>query len=144
MGKRKIEMKQILPYTEAVAYMEDLLQSFKAGKIVVASGDESIAMEPAEMTTISIEAKAKKGKNSISFEVSWADEAAGDFSISDKEPAPVPAKSETATPATREPAKTPSKTDDAPQAKPAKPKKAAKKAPAKGKTKKKGTTKSSK
>lgn len=107
MEKQKIEVKKNLEYTEAIAYMEALLQSLKAGTIVVQSGEDHITMTPAEHIGIKVEAKSKKGKQKFGLEISWTEGSSTDLTITDKEPAAPPATKESAEVAAREEAKTP-------------------------------------
>lgn len=136
MEKQKIGVKMNLPYTEAVAYLEDLLKSLKAGTIVVESGGDHVTMKPGDNVVIEVEAKVKKGKQKFGLEIGWTDGAAGDLTISDTEPEPEPEKQaapptapEKAAPAPEKaPAKKPAAKKTATPKTPAKP--AAKKAPA--------------
>lgn len=132
MEKKKIEVKKNLEYTKAIAYMEDLLQSLKAGTIVVQSGDEHLTMTPGEHIEIKVEAKSKKGKQKFGFELSWTESEAADLTISDTVPDTQLVKKEASEVATKQEAKTPAKTVKAetPATKPAA-KTPAKQAPAK-------------
>ena len=118
MEKQKIGVKMNLPYTEAVAYLEDLLKSLKAGTVVVESGGDHVTMKPGDNVVIEVEAKVKKGKQKFGLEIGWTDGTAGDLTISDTEPEP----EKTAAPPTA-----PAKAAPAPKKGPAK-KPAAKKA----------------
>ena len=111
MEKEKVGVKKTLQYKEAVAYMEDLTKSFKSGTIVIESGQDHVTMKPTNQVCIKVEAKTKKDKQKIGFEISWSDEQLADLKISDKEPTGVPAKVAPAqTPATKTEAAVPAKT----------------------------------
>jgi len=126
MEKEKIDVKTTLQFKDAVSYLEDLTKSFKSGTIVIESGENSVAMKPGEQIAIKVEAKRKKNKQKIGFEISWSDTENDNFKISDQMTAPVPAeikpaappaavtpasapanRVEAASPATKEEAKTP-------------------------------------
>lgn len=128
LEKNKIGTKQHLPYEEAIHYLEDLLKGFKAKKIVVSQGEDSLTLVPAEHVTIEIEAKAKKGKAKFELELGWSEAVDEPLSISDKEPTP---KSGPAAAKAASTAPAPQPAADAPAAKP-KGKTPAKDAPATG------------
>ncbi len=89
MEKTKISVEQTMAYEDAVAYLEDILASFKSKKIVVQRGEEFLAMIPPETVDVELSAKMKKGKAKLSLELSWRDVAAeGEtgVKISDSEP----------------------------------------------------------
>lgn len=92
MEKRKIDVKMSLSYSEVIAYLEDLLKSFKSRKIVVQTGEDHLVMTPPEQVGVKVEAKIKKDRQSIGFELSWVQCEPGSLSISDREPEPAPAK----------------------------------------------------
>jgi amphi-Trp domain-containing protein len=81
METGKIEVKQTLPYKEAVRYLEDLVASLKEGTIVVSREQEHVTLTPAETVGIELSAKTKKGKAKFSLELSWAEECASGLSI---------------------------------------------------------------
>jgi amphi-Trp domain-containing protein len=84
METGKIEVKQTLPYKEAVRYLEDLVASLKEGTIVVSREQEHVTLTPAETVGIELSAKTKKGKAKFSLELSWAEECA---SAAERQPA---------------------------------------------------------
>lgn len=93
MEKQKLEVKMMLPYEEAVEYLESFLASLKSGRVVIRKDDEVVSMEPAEQLHLTIGAKTKKGRHKFSFEASWEDTTDSGFSISDKLPESVGDKS---------------------------------------------------
>lgn len=142
MAKEKLTVKTTLPFTEAVAYMEDLVASLKAGTIVVQNEGEHVTLKPGSDVSIEVEAKIKKDKQKFGFEISWVEPGETSLIISDSLPPAKKQKGEMVesepaeVPAEKVEAKTPSKTEDASKAKKkAKPKAAKKgsKKPAKGK-----------
>lgn len=86
MEKRKIDVKMSLSYSEVVAYLEDLLKSFRSRKIVVQKGTDHVVMTPPDQVGVKVEAKIKKDRQSIGFELSWVQSEPGDLTISDREP----------------------------------------------------------
>ena len=71
METNKIALKQMLGTKEAVTYLEDLVKSFQAGKIVVQQGDDYVDLQTPEMVDLKVEAKVKKDKSKFSLELSW-------------------------------------------------------------------------
>lgn len=95
MEKQKIGIKTSLTYKEVIAYLKDFVKSLESGKIVLESGGEHVTLTPTENVHVKIEAKAKKDKQKLSFEISWCEPAEADLKIGDKEPeAPAPAVAE--------------------------------------------------
>jgi amphi-Trp domain-containing protein len=119
--KQKISVKKVLEYKDAVSYIEDLAKSFRSGTIVLESGEEHVVMKPSAQVAVKVEAKTKKDKQKISFELSWSETEAADLKIGDARPETVPAvqpeggapavQPEAKTPATKEPARAPAKTE---------------------------------
>ncbi|WP_018123481.1 amphi-Trp domain-containing protein [Desulfovibrio oxyclinae] len=130
MEKSKVKIKQVLSREEVVTYLEDLLDGLKSGSIVVSRDDEQVALEPAERMNVEVEAKVKKDKRKFSLELSWYDDQESDVSISSEEEESgdvetVPAEAyedalvkqeEGETPAVRDEAKTPAKSEKTPPA----------------------------
>lgn len=145
MDKQKINVKKVLEYKDAVSYIEDLAKSFRSGTIVLESGEEQLVMKPSAQVAVKVEAKTKKDKQKISFELSWSEAESADLKIGDHQTEAVPAvqpdggapavQPEAKTPATREAAKAPAMAEKAKvpakTPKPAARKKVTQKAPAK-------------
>lgn len=72
MDKNKLSVTQQLAYTDAVSYLEALLESFKAGQIVVAADGEQVTLSPREHVEVTVEAKSKKDKQKFSLELGWS------------------------------------------------------------------------
>ena len=92
MSKSKLSVKQATTYDDAVKYLEDLVKSFKVGKIVLQQGEEFVSLTPAENVVVEVSAKQKKGKAKVEVEISWMEsvEEGEALSISDSEPEPAP------------------------------------------------------
>ncbi|MCJ2164396.1 MULTISPECIES: amphi-Trp domain-containing protein [unclassified Pseudodesulfovibrio] len=112
MEKQKVGVTKTLEYEDAVAYLEALTKSFKSGTIVIESGEDHVVMKPSGQVSIKVEAKTKKDKQKIGFEIAWNDADAADLKISDREPAGVPAERKPAeVPATQQKAEVPAKVE---------------------------------
>jgi amphi-Trp domain-containing protein len=121
--KQKISVKKVLEYEDAVSYIEDLAKSFRSGTIVLESGEEHVVMKPSAQVAVKVEAKTKKDRQKISFELSWSEAEAADLKIGDTRPETVPAvqpeggapavQPEARAPAAKEPAKVPARTEEA-------------------------------
>jgi amphi-Trp domain-containing protein len=75
MEKTKLTVTQSLEFTEATAYLEALLQSFKTGTILVSQGEDSLELTPAPIVDVEVEAKVKKGRQKFSLELEWEETA---------------------------------------------------------------------
>jgi len=94
MNKKSINVKTALKQEAAVSYLEALAKSIKSGKIVVQAGDEFVSLLPSKVMELEVSAARKKGKERLTFELSWVTEveALGDVGllISSVEPAVAP------------------------------------------------------
>jgi len=100
METNKISLKQILEIKDAIKYLEDLIKSFKAGKVVVQQGDDYVDLLAPEMVDIKVTARTKKDKSKFSLELSWrnmAAETAEPVAITSKAPSPPIPKTQVAT-----------------------------------------------
>ncbi|WP_421903155.1 amphi-Trp domain-containing protein [Maridesulfovibrio sp.] len=86
-GKAKVSLKKKVGQDEAIAILEDILKSFKAGNMVIQNGEESVTLIPSDEISMEIKAKTKKLKNKLSMELSWkaVPVEAENFSITDDE-----------------------------------------------------------
>jgi amphi-Trp domain-containing protein len=82
--KQEIEVEGTIELKKAVEYLEQILRSLKDGTVFVQCGDKQLALTPAPVVQFQFEAKQKKDKQEISFELTWKDgmHAAGDFDLS--------------------------------------------------------------
>lgn len=71
MEKDKISLEQTMALEDAIAYLEDLADGFRAGKVIVAQGDTSLELVPADSVEVEVEARVKKGKAKFSLELEW-------------------------------------------------------------------------
>lgn len=89
----KIKVKMEGKLDQIVNYLDDIVNSLKQGKVVVQQGEEFVSLEPAENVFFEVEAKQKKGKEKISFELEWSkiqvEEVQEEgFAITSEEPKP--------------------------------------------------------
>jgi len=88
----KLKIKASTSIENAVSYLEDIISSLKAGKIVLQKGEECMALSPKENVSFEVKATEKKDKEKLSVEISWrkndivvpAEETV--FKITSKEP----------------------------------------------------------
>lgn len=88
----EIELKCHLNTAEVITYLESLVESFKAGQVVVTHGEQSLVLNPPEQVAVEVEARQKKDKCKFVLELSWrmpaAVESPENFSISPQVPEP--------------------------------------------------------
>ena len=71
MESTKVSVKQMMEIKDVVIYLEDLIDSFKSGKIVVQKADQHVTLTPPEKAIVEVEAKVKEGSQKFSLELSW-------------------------------------------------------------------------
>ena len=104
MSKKSIEIKTRLKRETVVSYLEELVKSLKAGKLVVQQEEEFVSLHPAAMMELEVSASHKKSKEKFALELSWINEVEGvepaALLIGTKEPkiAEAPKKPESAAP----------------------------------------------
>lgn len=74
--KKKVSVKQTMSYDETVSFLETLLESFKAKKVVIHGEEDCIAVVPADEIQMEIKAKVKKNKVKMKMEFGWYEESA--------------------------------------------------------------------
>lgn len=102
MNKKSISVKTSLKKERAIAYLEELVKSLKANQVCIQQETEFVKLVPGETMELEVSAAQKKGKEKLSFELSWTTEVPELDSdllvISSKEPKiapkPEPAKAE--------------------------------------------------
>ena len=91
---QKVSLKQHLATEDAIRYLEDLVQAYKDGKIVVEQGENVVNIEPGADVTVEVGAKQKEGKAKFSLELAWRTPQPGEkeeeVRISSEEPEPAP------------------------------------------------------
>ena len=71
MGSRKLKVQGMMELSQAVAYLEDVLQSLKEGAIRVESGNEVMSLNPGGIVDFEMQLSQKKEKEKFSLEISW-------------------------------------------------------------------------
>lgn len=69
--KKEVTVKGTMKPQGIATILEDLLDSFKKGKLVVQNGHEFVALQPSEQISLELEAAQKKGKEKLVIELSW-------------------------------------------------------------------------
>lgn len=90
---QKVSLKQHMATEDAIRYLEDLVQAYKDGKIVVEQGENVVSIEPGADVAVEVGAKQKDGKAKFSLELAWRTPQGGEgeeVRISSEEPEPAP------------------------------------------------------
>ena len=89
--EQKFELEQNLDLKTLTDYMEELVKTFKAGKVVLQQEDQYINLSPDEQISLQISAKQKSEKESLSLLISWEPKKSQEeatLKISQTEPEP--------------------------------------------------------
>jgi amphi-Trp domain-containing protein len=94
MSKQGIAIKGSMDYASVVAFLEDVVRSFKEKKVCVQRGEEFVTLTPGESIDLEVEAAQKKGKQKLCIELTWREELSVEsdmpFKVSACEPEPKP------------------------------------------------------
>lgn len=71
MNKKEVTVKGTLKPQVVATIIEDILDSFKKGKVVVQNGHDFVTLQPSDQISIELEAIQKKGKEKLVLEISW-------------------------------------------------------------------------
>lgn len=71
MDKAKVSVEKMLGAKEALVVLEDLVQGFKAGRMTITEGEQSVTLVVPELLELELEAKQKKDKSKLVIELSW-------------------------------------------------------------------------
>uniref|UniRef100_I2Q0U2 Amphi-Trp domain-containing protein n=1 Tax=Desulfovibrio sp. U5L TaxID=596152 RepID=I2Q0U2_9BACT len=71
MEKDKIKIEGVMQLSEVIANLEKLVGDMKSGRVVIAAGDESLALSPSVLVNVEMKASQKKEKEKFSLEISW-------------------------------------------------------------------------
>ncbi len=74
MSKHGIAIKGTMDFESVLAFLEDVVNSFREKTVCVQRGDEFITLKPGETIDMELEAVEKKGKQKLSLELSWREE----------------------------------------------------------------------
>ncbi len=74
MGDKKAEVnfEGTMSIDRVLAYLDELVASFRTGTVRVEKGLDAIVLTPAEVIDLDVKAKIKKDKQSLQLELSWA------------------------------------------------------------------------
>ncbi len=76
--KKKVSVEQAMNYDETISFLEALLESFKARKVVVHGEEDCVTVVPSDEIQMEIKAKVKKDKVKMKMELSWREAAIAD------------------------------------------------------------------
>ncbi|MDT8447332.1 MAG: amphi-Trp domain-containing protein [bacterium] len=74
MNKKSITVKTSLKKDRAIAYLEELTKSLKTGQVCIQQENEFVALSPVDQMELEVSAAQKKGKEKLTFELSWVTE----------------------------------------------------------------------
>lgn len=98
MAKQSFVVKTTMDVGSVAAVLENFVQSFKDRTLRLQSGEEFVTLKPNGPINLEMEATVHKGKQKVTFELSWIEESVpGDGSIliiTSKEPEPAPSAPE--------------------------------------------------
>ncbi len=93
-SKSGISVKGSMDFKSVATFLDDLVRSFKDKTVVVQRGDEFVTLKPTDNIDLELEAVMKKGKQKLTLELAWREEAEiqeeVSFQVSSKEPEPKP------------------------------------------------------
>lgn len=69
--KKKISVHSTVDLPTAIAAIEDLVASLKAGTVCVIRGEEYVTLKPESRVEMDVAAASKKAKGSLKLELSW-------------------------------------------------------------------------
>jgi amphi-Trp domain-containing protein len=74
MAREKFKVKGTVEMQEIVHHMEEILNSFKNGRVVLEHGTDHMAFAPGNAAEMEIEAKQTDGKREFSVEITWKED----------------------------------------------------------------------
>jgi amphi-Trp domain-containing protein len=74
-NKVSVEFVGSLELAEAKGVLRDLFESLEKGQVVVQKGHEHVVLTLGQVVDLKVSGRRKKGKQSLSLEISWRDEA---------------------------------------------------------------------
>ena len=73
--KNKLVVKGAVEFQEVLAYLENIVNTLKDGKVNIQKGQESIILTPPPIVDFKIEASQKKDKSKLSIKIGWEKDA---------------------------------------------------------------------
>jgi amphi-Trp domain-containing protein len=74
MTKEKFKIKGTVEMQEIINHLEEILNSFKTGRVVLEHGTDHMEFAPGNTAEMEVEAKQKDGKKEFSVEFTWRDD----------------------------------------------------------------------
>lgn len=71
MKERKMKVNGVMALSQAVACLEDVLSSLKAGILLLETGQETLQLMPPAVVDFELEMAQKKDKEKLQLELSW-------------------------------------------------------------------------
>lgn len=99
---QKFDLEQNLDLKTLTHYLDELVKTLKAGKVVLQQNDQYISLSPNEQVSLQISAKQKSEKETLSLEISWVPSKSQEetpLKISQIEPQAIPDSEEKTEPA---------------------------------------------
>lgn len=90
-GSREVGFEGKVPLATVGEYLQSIIAGLKAGTVCVERGDQVLTVHPQKSVDLTVEAKAKKNKESILIEIKWyreepARSRPAEFRITDRGP----------------------------------------------------------
>lgn len=71
MSKKEAKVKSSMELDKAVAYLEDIVASLRAGTVSIENGDGAVTLRPEKNVKVELEATQKDDRESISLRLAW-------------------------------------------------------------------------
>ena len=70
-AKKEVSYEGQVELAKAIAYLESVVSGLKAGTVSVQQGDDFLTVKPTSSVKFAVEARRKKDKESLAFELKW-------------------------------------------------------------------------
>ncbi|NOT02466.1 MAG: amphi-Trp domain-containing protein [Phycisphaerales bacterium] len=71
MSKKEAKVKSSMELGKAIAYLNDLVASLRAGTVSIENGDGVVTLHPEKNVKVALEATQKEDRESISLRIAW-------------------------------------------------------------------------
>lgn len=71
MKDKKMKVEGVMELSQAITYLENVLDSLKQGQLVLEAGQESLVLSPPSIVDFEMEVARKKDKEKFQVEISW-------------------------------------------------------------------------
>lgn len=72
MGSQGVKFEGSLETRQVISFLDDLVKGLRDGRICVQERDRFVVLSPVDVINVEIEAEQKKGVESLSIELTWA------------------------------------------------------------------------